>query len=226
MAAQRAAARRAADSRTSRLASRRSRTLATISGRARSGRPQSNGGAGAYSMPSCTAWAKSAPAISPTTLSARSIPAVTPPPVIRLPSGIRHGSEDRQQVSPSPVTRGALAAQQTGSTQQQRTAADGGDVPRLTCEPAYSGEILRILHGLDRAESAGHTQKIAATNRGKPYHRAEGHAPLRLDALTPARCQDGACPRQARKHFVRPGEVELGDLGIEGEDEGLRAAPL
>jgi hypothetical protein len=52
-----AAARRTAASRSTFIVSERFLAAATISGRASSGRPQSKGGMGAYSMPSCTACA-------------------------------------------------------------------------------------------------------------------------------------------------------------------------
>src|SRR5882672_1888895 len=51
-----------------------------------SGRPASKGGAGAYSSASCTACAVLASVSSAASVSAKSIPAVTPPPVIILPS--------------------------------------------------------------------------------------------------------------------------------------------
>ena len=53
---------------------------------ARSGLPESNGGAGSYSMPSWIARAAVSPAISAATLRAKSMPDVTPPAVITLPS--------------------------------------------------------------------------------------------------------------------------------------------
>jgi hypothetical protein len=64
----------------------RSRTCARIAGGALSGVPASKGGSGAYSIPSWIACAISGPAISAIRVNAKSIPAVTPPPVIKLPS--------------------------------------------------------------------------------------------------------------------------------------------
>ena len=48
--------------------------------------PESKGGCGAYSIPSWIFRAVSAPNHSDATVRAKSIPAVTPPPVITLPS--------------------------------------------------------------------------------------------------------------------------------------------
>ena len=59
---------------------------ASTSGGAVSGRPALNGGAGAYSRLSCSIWAKFSPASSAATVSAKSMPAVTPPPVMMSPS--------------------------------------------------------------------------------------------------------------------------------------------
>src|SRR5215831_7435544 len=53
---------------------------------ARSGWPESNGGSGSYSMPSWIVRAAVSPAISAATLRPKSMPEVTPPAVIKLPS--------------------------------------------------------------------------------------------------------------------------------------------
>lgn len=63
-----------------------SRTCSTSSGPAFSGLPQSNGGAGSYSRPSWVKRALGSPSSSARTVSPKSMPAVTPPPVIRLRS--------------------------------------------------------------------------------------------------------------------------------------------
>src|ERR1700722_8036342 len=123
------AARRAAASRASRFASSRRRAAATISGRARSGRPASNGGAGAYSIPSCTTSANSPPTISPTTVSAMSIPAVTPPPVMMLPSRTtREGSA----TAPNPGSRSLHAQWQAARFPRNRPAAPSRSDPVQT----------------------------------------------------------------------------------------------
>jgi len=57
-----------------------------IAAGALSGSPESNGGAGLYSMPSWIVWAVVSPAISAATVSPKSISEVTPPAVITLPS--------------------------------------------------------------------------------------------------------------------------------------------
>src|SRR5262249_10516820 len=64
----------------------RGKTAALTASGARSGWPEWNGGAGSYSIPSWLAWATCSPAISATTLRPKSIPDVTPPAVITLPS--------------------------------------------------------------------------------------------------------------------------------------------
>ena len=64
----------------------RLRTASTVAAGAVSGRPALNGGAGAYSRLSSIASATSLPATSAISASAKSMPAVTPPPVMRLPS--------------------------------------------------------------------------------------------------------------------------------------------
>ena len=69
-----------------RLALPLARTAATTSGEAVSGRPASNGGAGAYSRFSWMASACGRPTSSAAKVSAMSMPAVTPPPLMNLPS--------------------------------------------------------------------------------------------------------------------------------------------
>src|SRR5215470_17183885 len=76
----RAAAASTAPRRFAAVIANRSRTRARIAGGAVSGTPESKGGAGAYSIRSWIAWAVSGPTSSATALSAKSIPAVTPPP--------------------------------------------------------------------------------------------------------------------------------------------------
>ena len=65
---------------------RRSRATLRAAAGAVSGRPALKGGAGAYSRLSSIASATSLPASSAITVRAKSMPAVTPPPVTRLPS--------------------------------------------------------------------------------------------------------------------------------------------
>jgi hypothetical protein len=62
------------------------RAAASTSGGALSGVPASNGGAGAYSICNWIACAAAGPANSATMVRAKSIPAVTPPPVNTVPS--------------------------------------------------------------------------------------------------------------------------------------------
>src|SRR5262249_57459305 len=64
----------------------RGKTVALAASGARSGWPESNGGSGAYSRPSWMACAVGSPAITPTDLRPKSIPEVTPPAVMTLPS--------------------------------------------------------------------------------------------------------------------------------------------
>ena len=81
-------------------AAKRSFTAFTVSGGAVSGRPALNGGAGAYSIINWIILATSSPARSATMVSAMSMPAVTPPPVMTLPSHYAcvagDGAEQRQ----------------------------------------------------------------------------------------------------------------------------------
>src|SRR3954467_5644490 len=60
--------------------------IARISGRALSGEPELNGGAGLYSSPSWISSAVGRSTMIETSVRAKSIPAVTPPPVMRLRS--------------------------------------------------------------------------------------------------------------------------------------------
>src|SRR5207237_126631 len=62
------------------------RRSASTSGSAVSGCPPGNGGSGAYSMLSWISWATRSPERAAAITSAVSIPAVTPPPVMRFPS--------------------------------------------------------------------------------------------------------------------------------------------
>ena len=58
------------------------------------GEPESNGGWGSYSMPSCTAWATTGPCRRSSNVKAMSMPADTPAPVMILP---------RSTTAPSPL---------------------------------------------------------------------------------------------------------------------------
>jgi len=79
-------------------AAERSVTRFTTAAGAVSGEPASNGGAGAYSSCSWIACAASSPTSSAAIVNAKSMPAVTPPPVTRLPS---RTTRSRTGIAPS-----------------------------------------------------------------------------------------------------------------------------
>ena len=98
-------------------------------GGADSGRPASNGGAGAYSMPSWIACAVSAPAISATRVSAKSMPAVTPPPVKTLPSRTTRAGSG---IAPNAGSRSRQAQWQAARLPRNSPAAPSTSEPVQT----------------------------------------------------------------------------------------------
>ena len=83
----------------------KARTASVTSAPAFSGDPASKGGSGLYSTNSCICFATSSPASSAAIVSPKSIPAITPPPVMRLLSRTTRsqaGSAPNVAVFPQP----------------------------------------------------------------------------------------------------------------------------
>ena len=190
---------------------------ATISGGAVSGEPELNGGAGLYSSRSWIASAVLPVTRIDTSVSAKSMPAVTPPPVTRLRStqtrvfvGSRRIPPDNR--SPSSVSpRDSL--EQAGRAQYQRSRADRGDVFCTHRLPAQEVQHLLIVDHVVGAGAAGHADHVELRAVGKcggGRQRQHGVARHRLDPF-PDQVQLRA--RHAGKYLHRAGEVELGHLG-------------
>jgi len=198
----------------------RSRMRFTRSTPAFSGEPESKGGCGSYSSMSWIDLATSSPASSAATVRPKSMPAVTPPPEMRLRSrhhalGDRDGAEILQHVAPRPVAGRLVALEQAGRAQHQRAGAHRGDVARPRCLPAQEVERLGIGHQRHLAAAARHADhvELRALGEGRRGHDREAGIGRHRIARLPDHVQPGA--GHAAQHLGRPGGVELRDVGIE-----------
>ena len=168
-----------------------------------SGEPALNGGAGLYSMPSWIASAVCRLASIDTSVRAKSMPAVTPPPVMRLRSTQtrvcdRRRAECGEMVDRGPMGRGAIAIEQAGGAEHQGAGADRGDVfaPRPAAQE--SEHLLVIDHVVD-ADTAGHADHIEL--------RAIGKASWSASASERCRSRTGSMRFQIRCTFA-PGRAD------------------
>jgi hypothetical protein len=125
------------------------------------------------------------------------------------------------------VRRGAIALQEPGGTEHQRTRADGGDVFRAFRLLAQEGERFLVIDGIVGPETAGHADHVElraiGKGDGRRYHE-NGIARHRLDAL-PDQVHRRA--GDAREHLKRSGEIELRHLrkdqkaDVEGSGHGV-----
>lgn len=133
--------------------------------------------------------------------------------------GHRLGAEPGELVARSPVRGGAIAAQQPGGGEQQRSGAHARHPRRPFRDLADPGERFGILHRRDRAEAAGHAQDVGARHLREGGGGVErklrigGHRRIRLGHQIKANIA------QSRQHLRRAGQVELGDVGIEQEGD-------
>lgn len=112
---------------------KRARQACSASGGAVSGRPASNGGAGAYSSPRWTVCASAGPTDlrqrDQREVDARRDPATGDDgAVAHDPRLLDDGSEQRQQMPPDPVARGTPPRKQTSRAQDERSRAYRGDI--------------------------------------------------------------------------------------------------
>jgi hypothetical protein len=111
-----------------------------------------------------------------------------------------------------------LPLQQPGRAQQQRAGADRGHVARPGRQPAQLVEEGLVGHRLGRAEAAGHAQQVAVLDIGQPRHAGE-HQALGLDLAARLAGDHHLGAGQAAEDLVRPGEVQVGDIGEQGEHD-------
>ena len=162
---------------------------ARISGGAVSGEPALNGGAGLYSSRSWIASAVCRSTRIDTSVSAKSMPAVTPPPVTRLRSTqtrvlVGVAPNAREKLHRRPVRRRAIALQQAGRAQHQRSRADRGDVFRARRLLAQEGQHLLVIDHVVGASAAGHADHVELRAIGKADGRRDrqhGVARYRFD---------------------------------------------
>ena len=190
---------------------------ARISGGAVSGEPALNGGAGLYSSRSWIASAVCRSTRIDTSVSAKSIPAVTPPPVTRLRSTqtrvlVRRRAERRKKVHRRPVRGRAVTSEQAGRAQHQRSRADRGDVFGARRLPAQEFQHLLVIDHVVGAGAAGHADHVELRAIRKADGRRQRQHGVARDRLDPFPDQMHLRARHARKHLQRPGEIELGHL--------------
>jgi len=120
------------------------------------------------------------------------------------------------------MARGALALEQARRGEQQRARTHGRDVARREAELAHRRKIGRVLDGVDGSIAAGHDEQAAFVDVGEPREPCEAQSLVRLELAAVDGCERAARIREAREHFERSGEVELGDARIQREDDGER----
>ena len=136
--------------------------------------------------------------------------------------GIGDGAEFGQQVTPLPMARGALAAQQSGGAKDERASADRGDIARAERQAADMRQIFGVERRFGGGEAAGYTQDIAAFDGGQRGGAAEHHAAFGLDFTALRRGNDGHGPGKAGKKLEWPGKIELRQLRIQRKNDGER----
>ena len=147
-------------------------------------------------------------------VSAKSMPAVTPPPVKRLPSrttrpavGIAPNAASRSRARP--MRRGALAAQQAGGAEHQRAGADRGDIARLRRLPAQEVEHLGVLHQRVDARTARHADHVERRAVASVAYGSIRSPVVRLDRFGVFHSSSTSASGQLREHLERSGQVEL-----------------
>ena len=88
----------------------------------------------------------------------------------RLEADARASADERrQEVTPRPVCRGALAPQQTGCAEDQRTRTDRSHEPCGCCETAQFTKKNFIAHGVvEDTRSSRDANHVACRDVGKP----------------------------------------------------------
>ena len=158
-----------------------------------------NGGAGAYSSSSWTALACGRPTSSAATVSAMSIPAVTPPPLIKRPS--THHARPLGN-GPSRASRSWLAQWVVARRPRSRPAAPSTKAPvqtevtiaRSRALSAQEFQHLHVLHQRIDADAAGHAQHVELRAFGHRRVRDQNE-PRRRDQRLP-RPSTPAAPRR------------------------------
>ena len=152
-----------------------------IAAGALSGSPESNGGAGLYSMPSWIVWAVVSPAISAATVSPKSISEVTPPAVITLPSRTTLPCscvppDKGQQIGKGPMGRRPPSFEYSGNPQNECAGANRRDVlcsTRLPADELYGFAIADCPD--DAVASARDAEQIEwrTVRKGVRWHEAQ-----------------------------------------------------
>ncbi len=136
---------------------------------------------------------------------------------------VRNGAELLEELARRPMTGRALALEQPRRPQHQGTGAHRGDVARPGRQPLHLGDIGLVQHGVGGARPAGDADQVAALDLGQAPYALESQAVTRVDRAAFPRGEDHLRPRNSGQHFPRPCEIELGQVGEQGEDddEGL-----
>src|SRR5439155_27218075 len=105
---------------------------------------------------------------------------------------IGNRAEWHQQITPEPMTGGALAAQQPGGAERQRSGAYRGHEARGRGEPAEFAEKRLVVDRVVRdTATAGHADDVAGRDVGEPVHPGESKAAALDRAVIGARQDDG-----------------------------------
>jgi hypothetical protein len=121
--------------------------------------------------------------------------------------------QEPEQVQAEPVCRGPVAAQQARSAEQQGARANRGDVPGLLPLLAQEVEQLVVIQHIVHTIAARHEQHVERRGGG-----VAAVADQRQPIVTNDRARTGGHEmhtgvRQAGKHFVGAGEIELRQPG-------------
>jgi hypothetical protein len=148
-----------------------SRNGSFLVSRARARTKRLKGGAGAYSIWSWIAWAVSGSVSSATTVSAKSIPAVTPPPVMTLPS---RTTRPPSGIAPNGVSRSRQAQWQAARLPRSSPAAPSASDPEQT-------EVTNLAVAASRRNAAKviPPDSIAPPSAREGQQNVEGQAPHR-----------------------------------------------
>jgi len=150
------------------------------------------------------------------------MPAVTPPPVITLPSRTtRAGSRDRPEAGSSSRHAQWQARACRATTRPRRapaTGADRGDDTRPGGEPAQFAEEDLVANGVvGDAVTPRHTYQIASRISGEPAQAGKGD-PLRFDRAARRAGQITSAPGSEENTWCGPVKSSCVTPG-QGEDD-------
>ena len=119
---------------------------------------------------------------------------------------------------------GALALQEAGGAEHERSGADRCEIARPGGETPGLAHEGRVVDRRGHPEAAGEENQIAMVDVGKPPRAGEDEPAFRLDRPAGLGRNQRLGVRNAAEHRVGRGEVELRHGGIDRLDDAERRA--